>query len=353
MHVQFPDWYRTAGVEPPGELLHSRWKAVEAVASAVNAELFQILLGLAAGVSVSDDNRVTLLTTFQNTDPTIPASGASHELRILAAAVLRQIIEEGDSFATVSALGLSCAVFSRPKVPAAEHVSAANEFLAIESSEVRKPRPALKGRAQFTKAAYDKILSETVLQNPAQTNEALFKLTGALVDALNLANVDLKQTVSLQQEELNLLWWRITTHSRALDVPFSSLQLQPASVILPAELADLTVFAPGPAAISGLIESALSQCKNNGEPLSIKSVINSLPREWRDKRASKLPAGLASACPVHAAISASMKTNGESEWLPIFEQTYGADSSAEHAGLNFAMQGYQERMLWLALEQVK
>jgi hypothetical protein len=137
-------------------------------------------------------------------------------------------------------------------------------------------------------------------------------------------------------------------------MPFSNLAASTAVSVLALELADLTVFVPGPSAIFGMIVSALKQTSGHSAKVSIKGVVNSSPREWREIRVGQIgsqPVG--SLCPVYLAMSKSLETDGEDDWISAFKKQSQMNADDQFEVRDLAYQVYCERMFVRALSELK
>jgi hypothetical protein len=140
-----------------------------------------------------------------------------------------------------------------------------------------------------------------------------------------------------------MLWWLQTKVSRDLRVPFLELDERQATVVLPKELADLTVFLPGPAAILGMILASLEVTRTDSAGMSIAAAVNGTPRAWREKLSTEQNVlGLDDLCPVSFAIAKSLDTDGEADWLPVYRKRCDVKIEQNVARTELAIQVYTE-----------
>jgi hypothetical protein len=160
---------------------------------------------------------------------------------------------------------------------------------------------------------------------------------------LDLFGAALWRVVQVQREELNMLWWLQTKVSRDLRIPFSEFGERQAAVVFPKELADLTVFLPGPAAILGMILASLKTTRADDHGMSVAAAVNSTPRAWREKlSAEQAAAGLGDLCPVSLAMTKSLDTDGETDWLPVYRKQCDVKIEQDVARTELAAQVYTE-----------
>jgi hypothetical protein len=364
MHRDFADWYRVASVTPQQEVLEQRWNAVEEAASVLSAASITVLLRLFA-VRIQKEPTVPdfLDAVLRKHDTSYSSRGNSEELRVLAGAVLRQCIESNSKNAVAVALGLLCATFGSraTRVPAAQHVSVAETYLAHRGVSVRASTPpAPIGASGLTKERYDELVTIAVFQPPqiASARDPLFtaivEASGKSAEQVNAAVTSLWRANQVVREELNLLWWLQTKFSRDLKKPFAEFALNEASYVFPMELSDLTVFLPGPDAILGIIITSLSLTKGGDQKSKLVDAVNSTPRAWREERNGNLNIqGFADLCPLLLAMSKSLDTDGDAEWLPVYRKQCDVQLDQEVPASDVAVQVYRERLFAQALGEIK
>ena len=351
MHSEFSDWYRAAAVHPTAELLLARWKAVEALADAIDGDTFYALLAALPSSSTLTARR-KLTELIQPHDTTFPGQGNEQELRIVAAAVLRQVVESDGDEAAACALALACAAYGQSVVsPVAMHADQA--LLALRGISERARNAALPScTISITAKRQAELLPPTYFQALETAQPAVLKLFDEFTARANAVLQALGDKVSLQQEELNFLWWLQNRYSKDLRVPFSGVSPDAAPIVFASELADLTTVAPGPTAVDGLLNAALEIAPAAQAILSIQASINALGRDWREHKTSDLDPGLLIVTPISLAMAKSLATAGEEDWLPVYAQAGGIDSREGRPRHEIASQFYLERMLALAATSV-
>jgi GTPase-associated system-like protein len=357
MNPRFPDWYRSVTVTPVEGLILKRWNAIEQLAQNPKPEFVIALLRLFL-LPDSTESSVPegLVEAFRANDEAFPSKGNLYEIRILAGVILRQIIEEKNSVATFAALGIACASFAGlDAIPEKDHVEAAEEYLVNSSDSIReRVAPAAIKIPALTKEKVKELMPEASVQPNAQFQEALFNTLSALISqtSTSLAQVQLgmqqqQHSIRVQDEELNLLWWLQTAFSRDLEKRFEEVEPSAATLLFPMELADLTVFVPGPNTIAGILSHAFREVGvTNGAAVTLAQAVNSLPRNWREKTVRKYDlGGLAEICPILLAVQKSLETDGIDEWLPVYRKASGIAADTSFETLRLSLQVYRERLL--------
>jgi hypothetical protein len=355
IHKDFADWYRAASVTPSPELINARWKGVETAAVVIEVPDLITLLKIHAVRPQAGYRPPEFLDgVFRAQDPTFPNRDNIEELRILSGAIVRQIIDTDGPLAICAALGLVSSSFGsrRQTVTTADHITSAEEYLARKGGSVRdiEAMPSVK-IAPIQKEHLAALLPASVFaanQLPQLHDPLLGTFVNESVrlgDSLALFGAAIGRIVQVQREELDMLWWLQTRVSRDLRVPFFELGERQATIVLPKELADLTVFLPGPAAILGMILASLEVTRTDGCGMSIAAAVNSTPRAWREKlSAEQAPVALNDLCPISLAIAKSLDTDGETDWLPVYRKQCDVKIEHDVARTEIAAQVYTERL---------
>jgi hypothetical protein len=362
MHKEFADWYRTASVAPPLDLLEQRWAGVKHVTGHLDrAQVIELLrlfeIRLHTGLETPD----FLDTAFRNYDSAFPNRGHLEELRVLAGAILRNAIEDNHEAAVAAAYGLTCAAFGRAHVdsPTREHIDAALRFLTSRAIAIRESATTDGDLVEsISKERLNELLPQGLfavnatpqLREPLLT--ALITQSANTTQSVNQQLAELRRVVQAQREESNFLWWLQNGFSKDLELPFSKLDTAKSACVLPMELANLTVFTPGPPGILGMIVSALAKTAGNAKG-SIQEIINAAPRGWREAQVaanSKYDVGIL--CPILFAMKKSLETDGEDDWIPAHRKLAALKTDDFFAVRDIAYQVYRERMFVRALSEM-
>jgi hypothetical protein len=355
IHANFPDWYRAAAVTPPDGLLEKRWAAVEAVAKEAKADL---LVGLVR-LFVIQTGEAYVPAGFREAikarDEGFSSKGDVQELRVLAGAVLR-LVMESDTYPLTAALAMVCAAFGprRAKLPEPDHLEFAERFLVEIGKALRATEalPPLKV-SSFTK----KKLSEALPANLFHPNQTpnlheplttlLTEMAAALVSAKSALD-QLANTSAIQSEELNALWWLQTSFSRIIQKPFSEIDKNAAPIILASELAELTAFPPGLESSTAMLVHALFTAGSTmRDGVTIANAVNSTPRAWREKiRTERILDRTGAVSPLSLALDKSLDTDDPRDWLPVYTKVCDIPLDTPFDGIQIATQLYRELMLW-------
>lgn len=357
MHREFADWYRIAALSPPGELLEQRWQAVSDLGTNLSAEqLIEVLRMYAVRPLPSFKAPEFFDAAFRKHDASFPVMSNAEELRVLAGAVLRNIIETDANAAIATSCGLVCSSFGSrlSSMPNKEHVDEAKRYLARMGTSLREVVLPKISSGNLSAPHFDSQLPAAVFainQTPALRQPLITALTELAAGVSDLDS--LRRTIFLQREELNLLWWLQNAFSRTLRVQFSEIPSSAAVCVFASELFDLTLFVPGPTAILGMVVASLSQTRDAGQPLSIQQILNATPRELRSRWISETSAiqtrGL---CPLMSAAAKSLSTEGDSDWIPSYKKDMDVSPEEVHAPTDLSIQLYGERTFIKALSEM-
>jgi hypothetical protein len=362
----FADWYRSAGLTPPEGLLDSRWKGVEQLTKQPKPTL---LLGLAGLFALPRATETAVPEGFREVfrahDEYFPSKNNLQELRVLAGATLREVIDQRQALAPLAGLALVCGAFGprEAALPEREHLEIAQRFLVDHSRNTRKcvPLPAIDSPVfNFTAALPSDLFA--VNQTPSLHEPLINVLTdmgSKLSSAFGQAQTAIKQighTANVREEEVGILWWLQTHFSGALRKSFSEIGYTSGAFILPMELADLTKFVPGAEVVTAVLVHALqlAGAGSSSEMATIADVTNATPREWRERVCTEHECNSSALLsPILLAIHTSLKTDGNYDWLPIYRKACDIPVDKPFPLIQISGQVFRERMLLRATAEAK
>lgn len=332
MHKDFGEWYRSAGMEPDGEILPKRWVGIENYSPDTNGVVSLARLFYRLG-KPNDDFLAAFQDVFQKADPAFKMRDNEHELSVLAGADLVDVIERSDSaLSDLAALSL---------------VSAAAENL--------RPRPSVRDIPEIAARYLNERTigrAETVDEESAdiKRNKTLFAALsvlggphGDLVKELQR----LQRELSVVTEESNMLWWLFSEYSRDERQPWTNFSVPAVALMAGKELADLTSVIPGPVAARAFLDRVI-RCAKKKPPasVSIKDAINDVTIEWRQKYTSGgCPPELEDLMPISHGAKLSLASPDNDAWLPAFTPATGIKSDASIVPNILAYQIFLETLL--------
>lgn len=361
MHKDFGDWYREAHVVPDSDLLERRWAGVESLSSKTTAQSLQELLKLYCLPHNAESSIPDYFDkAFRDADAAFPTKSHGYEIRILAGAVLRRIIEERGSGAVQAALGIVCGSFGdrRCAVPFAGHIDAAEKFLTERAESIRKIEPINLVKETKKERGAETVLPAEHFANGATPNLRAPLITylneqAALAPTINATINALSRAIQNQREELNLLWWLQSRFSKELQQPLANTPTASACAVIAFELASLTEILPGPSAILGIIVQALNSTIGASEKISLASVVNEVPRQWREAKRIAQEAAVSSLVPITLSLARSLDTDGKDDWFPVYKKQCDVNLAEVREPSVIAYQLYTERLFLKSLSEMK
>jgi hypothetical protein len=283
----FADWLVGAQIEIDRDTLKYRWNAIsEQISKGFSSIEFRELTYIAMhGIAEDkDDEEHWFKEYFKKHDSlfSIAKGAKKHEITVLAGATIAAYLyygTNGDGFDDYEEIALLvlCAAFQDADSfeGAINLVPAAQDALHYHSITSRK-RPKIKSviGQNFTDSANQEMDSY------AQTPKAAFDTLREEVQRMNLAmanqikkiNNQFETFLSVQDEELNMIWWLLNGKSISLDRELSSLDSGVKALTVAIELGDMTDHTSEISSISAIIEKAGIQ--SNSE-ISFKELCNS------------------------------------------------------------------------------
>src|SRR5260370_8476461 len=139
MHQNFADWYRSAALTSPEGLLKNRWAGVQDIAKQIKPSTATLLLSFAMLFALPNVTESAVPGGFRDAfkahDDNFASRDNLQEIRVLAGAILRLVIEQRQSLSPLAALALTCGSFVPREAVTLEreHLAAAQRFLVQHS----------------------------------------------------------------------------------------------------------------------------------------------------------------------------------------------------------------------------
>lgn len=343
MSLDFARWYTEAFMDE-GAKRDLRWKGVVDVTAKANHKTAEVLTRLAFQTPVPAAGRKTenlgeiyktVISTISGGDAAFDPSQSARELQILAAAALVRLVQTSPD----AALIVTTASFGgarRPDLPMdlaglAERALAAlsgRKHARIGIDELKRAAP----KVEFV-VAPEAVQSMDPTQWTAQF-ALLQSATAAAIERVvvgqNRVIADLHRQISLDEEELQMLWWLFAGYSRLLDKPFTEVEAAMKPLALAYELGDMTAVLPGPASIRAMLLRA-----NVGtEALKLADIVNAADLEWA-KSVSESELISPVTTPIHFALEQRAELGSSDTWQAGWSGLTGlaADISLPAVGL--------------------
>lgn len=329
IHEKFPIWYETNSATKDSDLIQLRAEAMQTFLQDISRQDINSLIRILFRKKPSVESLERLKFAFKATDEAYSIDD-ERELHILSATILCSLLLQNSKTSAYCALALCSSYMSgnRITVDLPMHLEALSaQALERMSFEQRERSPFKNKKGEFRSIGIPKELSDRFVAEGVtkETIEASLTTMSRLIvlrvqsiseELLNRIEA-LEYLSSLQDEELEMLWWTIGGHSRNYDscCKFEDLPANGRALILSADLAAATKTIPGPASITALLSHAGVQGQDT---VSIPDVVNDCKIEWLDTLSLDSPNDLtdeALLTPIHFAIRRKLETREEIEWI--------------------------------------
>jgi len=351
MHELFSDWLKDSGLDGKDQPLVEWWQGLEEYCSNITRSSLMALLRFAAMSNVSETNVPEgFRDVIKAKDSGFPMRDNLFQVQQLARVAVRILFDKTeltDHRAHTAALGLICGSFGKDNGSVyREHVQKASEFLARAADELR-----IRDKTNQLGGVKTPSIS-TSLEDATDTKQ-LGALLGPLIPNILSAMHGLARRLTLQEEEINMLWWIFGERSRDLKVAFRDLSPGAAAVVAAKELADLTAFPPGPLSFEGILCRALA-VDSLDRKMKLQEVINSLDNKWRASLAEPLSqlGDVLFLCPLNLMIIKSLEGKLKKDWPVLFRAACDVSVDLKASPRETSSQFYYERIFVKSLEYV-
>jgi len=339
MHRDFAEWYRSAGIEPDGEMLTKRWTAIDAFEPTADqvVALVKLFFKLTAPTEAPIDGFIEAL---QVADPAFKIKDNQHEISVLAGAELIDVIDRGSN---------ALAIFSGLAI-----LSAAAQNLRTDVPVREIPEIAARLMAERSICRFSPDHVDTGFGVNKSLYDALVALGAPHSDlAKQLTELELRLAEAL--EESNMLWWIFSEYSRDNSQPWGTFPVPAVAIMSGKELADLSGLAPGPPSALAMLHRVLKSTKRSlPKTISVKDAFNKTSSEWKRAYTSGHRfAELETIAPITYGLKVSLVANEDSTWAPTFSGTTGISATAQIEPCHLAYQMFLEAMLCRAWKDAK
>lgn len=343
MKTEFIGWYESVTLPVEMEVIDARLAAVQAVAKSVTRDDLEALIRATFQVKHQAATRTSAVRS-----KLAGADGAlqDEEFRLLAAAALTHILRANDDPAALAAVMVgttSLGGLRTLKQPMDIPGLASTTRAALARRTRRRPVPRVPGLPSLTVNSEEAVEAE-------DHKEALELLAAAcsasiqeLVERQSKFEQQTARYISIQDEELNMLWWLQGGHSHTLGLPFTGIPRDQRPIVLACELAEATFAIPGAASIKSLFAQA---GVDDMEPLSIAATVQSMPTGWlRVACPAELETKISPVTtPLHEAFKRRLEVDGDS-WVAGWASVCDIDQGAKLSPLQLAELCYCEQLI--------
>jgi GTPase-associated system helical domain len=328
MHPDFPRWYAEVDVEQNRDRMTRRFRGVSELNRALTIGDVETMVRIVFNgrPNPSAESLSRIRKPFNDADDLFEMQGNMREMEILCASALAILAEKNTDKAAIGALSVTTAILGGARVLRLPmDLPAIAERAISRMAENHRKRPPLRDLAA---AAHD-------LDSAAE--DALANLSTLFTESIQ----NLETFITIQDEELQMLWWTFGERSNDFDCPFGDVPRRRQPFVFGKELADLTEFSPGPASSKALLARAGLQ---DIPAVTIPEAVNACEVAWLGLLHIQQDVSPVSA-PLHSAIHRKLETGDEASWIAGWAAICGIDQNYSLPGLVLGNLFYRERLL--------
>lgn len=342
MKDDFQRWYEAVHLTLDPQLKEVRWAAVQALAKSVGDAELEALVRSAFRSDQTTGATAAVRTKLADRGGAM----ADEEFALLAAATLVVILQEDHPPAARVATMICTANFKNLRTlrqPMDLVGLGTTARLGLARTSRRRPSLELKPMPVLE-------VDTTPAEEADDNSESIRLLAEAFTDAMqHLADrqADFAERalryMSIQDEELNMLWWLQGGRTRAGEL-FEKVPREHQPFVLARDLAQVTFALPGASAIGSLLERASIK---DDEQLEIATAIQALPIEWLRIALPEAVKHKASpvTTPLHEGIRRRLEVRGEDSWIAGWAGVCDIDKASRLTPLQLADLCYCEQLL--------
>lgn len=342
MKAEFQGWYEAVQLKLDPQVMEARWAAVKALAASVSDEELEALARAAFRSDQTMAATAAVRTKLADKGGAMPGE----EFALLAAATLVVILQEDHPAAARAATMICTAHFMNLRTlrqPMDLVGLGATARVGLARTSRRRPSLELEAMPSLE-------VDTTAAEEADDSAESTRLFAGAITQAMQkLADrqADFEERVlryiSIQDEELNMLWWLQGGRTRAGEV-FGNVPREQQPFVLARDLAEATFDLPGASAISSLLNRAGI---TDDEPLEIAAAIQALPIDWLRIALPEADKHKASpvTSPLHEGIRRRLEVRGENSWVAGWAGVCDVAPAARLSPLQLADLFYCEQLL--------
>lgn len=343
MKAEFVGWYEAVALPVDQDAVDARLKAAKDVAKSVTQQELEALIRAAFRAK-----QQTTAATGVLRAKLAGGGGAlgDEEFGLLAAAALTYVLRANDDSAALAATMVSTTSLNglrASKQPMDIPGLASSTRAALARTTRRRPALRMPEIPSLTVDAEKAVAATESYEAFELLAAACTQVFEALAERQAQFEEQTTQYISIQDEELNMLWWLQGGHSNTIGQSFTDIARDQRPIVLACELAEATFAIPGAAAVKSLLARA---GVDDQEPLTIAAAVQALPVDWLRK---VCPVELETqispvTTPLHEAFKRRLEVDGES-WVAGWASVCDIDAGAKLSPLQLADLCYCEQLV--------
>jgi hypothetical protein len=343
MKAEFLRWYEAVALPVDPDVVDARLVAVQDVAKSVTHDELEALIRVAFR---SKQQTAAMTGAIRAKLAGVDGMLGDEEFRLLAAATLTDVLRADDDLAALAATMVNTAALNglrtvRQPMDIPGLASATRTALARTTR--RRPVLRMPAMPPLTVDPEQAVAADDPNEALALLAAACSDVVKELADRISEFEQQTARYISIQDEELNMLWWLQGGRSYTLGQPFGDIPRDQRPIVLACELAEATFAIPGAASIQSLLARA---GVDDLEPLTIAAAVQCLPtKALRDICPIELEAKISPVTtPLHEAFKRRLEVEGDS-WIAGWASVCEIDSGTKLSPLHLADLCYCEQLI--------
>ncbi len=351
MHLLFADWYKPAQFNADEEVLAKRWQGIKQLYENSPREFLDDLVRFVFTGEMEEEHSTNFKNTFKKLDANFLMSDNNNELLVLAGCVLAYVIyDELKDFETIATEILSASLFNAREQKSGIDLEGIANSIISKAAIINRERPKIE-KLKIKPLSKAAIVAKIKKVEQDQSWESVSEGLNGVVEFVSESrksfqteiNVHLKPIldfISIQDEELEVLWWQVNGWSNIANQPFEKVSKNSKALIFGKETARLVeckIELPNLVGIFSKLGIA-----NSGE-ISISEAINECGVEILKKMSDKNYCKLLT--PIHAAANRATETDCGDEWILGWTKLCGFSNERKLSPIDIAIQFHRESLI--------
>jgi hypothetical protein len=346
-HRHFADWYESVSLHHDSKTLDARWNAVEQLLGSLTMSAVPGLVRTFFDLPGADSYCEDIRSAAKKHDTSYVISHDRNELTVLSGGVIAASVEKPTHLADAVALAVSCADAQgmRQAKRIQGVVDETSRYLAEDAVRTRKVNVDAKV-LDIDASSLTKLLG-------TDADEVFKELIASHSKHTESVKATLKFVLQTEKEKSDILWWIVGEYTLDGAKPFSKLTLPEACYWGARDLADLTIYLPGPFGGPAYLHKMLRTVKSRLlSSLKVSECVDACDSDWTKAWAEKIAVQqLPDLCPMLFALTKSVEVGGGKEWVAAFVNATGLAEGSKAEPVRLATQVYNEILLLRALER--
>lgn len=364
MNEKFSFWYSPMIIGDKKDTIQLRWAGIEKVISKFDLAIMNELINIVFDKNHRQEEVFNSITgCFKETDSTFSDIGNEEEIKILAGSILAQIISTSEKNLRLVSLAILTTAFCNYYLPTLKFdlIKMAKERILKDGADLRKrPQLSCVGNLSSKKYFGEDINNDIAEQNQPKLVSAIQSIDKGIQKFQKDINEDiikninaLIETLIVQDEELQYLWWLTSQQSIIWDADIKKYPLKAKGLLIGYEAARLSSLTIEPMSLNVILAKFFEN--KESEMVSITEAINECDIEKLGKMVVQDDIALRqdSIFPLSYTIKRSLETPDRTAWVGAWSSIMKIKSDQKFKQIDIAIQIYREQMLYKIVKDWK